>query len=183
MLKLETNRLVLRSWQVTDIEDLAEALNNIDVTKWLAYIPYPYTIKDAENYIAHCSSNPKNSYHFAIELKSESKVIGGLSIERINEYQGTAGGGIWINAKYHGQGYATEAFGKRIEFAFNDLNLRRLENGFFDGNISSMKMQQKFGYVVEGKRRLGFLCRADGKYKDEIITGLLRNEWVPFNQI
>lgn len=102
------------------------------------------------------------SYKFANELKAEKKVIGGVTLDKINKYQGTAGGGIWINANYHGHGYGAEAFGRRIEFAFNELKLRRLENGFFDGNSSSFKMQERFGYIIEGKRRKAFRCMADG---------------------
>ena len=36
------------------------------------------------------------------KLKENHKVIGGTSLERINKIQGTAGGGIWTNASYHG---------------------------------------------------------------------------------
>jgi [ribosomal protein S5]-alanine N-acetyltransferase len=176
---LETKRLILREWQTDDVNDLVEGLNNIEVSKWLAAVPYPYTKQDAEDYINYCLSKPNGSYNFAIVLKSVDKVIGGLSLERINEYQGTSGGGgIWISTKYHGHGYGTEAFGKRIDFAFNELKLRRLENGFFEGNFPSKKMQESFGYIVEGKKRKGYLCKADGKYKDEFITGLLKEEWI-----
>jgi RimJ/RimL family protein N-acetyltransferase len=174
---LETKRLVLREWKDSDVDDLVEGLDNLEVAKWLASVPNPYTRRDAEGFIAYCQSEPTGCLYFAIELKSENKVIGGVSIERINDYHGTAGGGIWIGEKYHGHGYGTEAFGKRIEYAFTTLNLRRLENGFFEGNPSSQIMQERLGYVVEGKRRKGFLCRADGEYKDEIITGLLKEEW------
>lgn len=181
-IKLETKRLILREWDKKDVEDLIEGLNNIEVSKWTAYIPYPYTKKDAQNWIEYCIENAKkgekrNSYDFAIELKSEKKVIGGVSLDKINIVQGTAGGGIWINAGYHGHGYGSEAFGKRIEFAFDTLNLRRLENGFFEGNTSSLKMQEKFGYKVEGMRRKAFVCIANGKIMDEYITGLLKEEW------
>ena len=76
-----------------------------------------------------------------------------MSLNKIDRFHGTAGGGIWINAKYHGCGYGTEAFGKRIEFAFNTLGLRRLENDFFEGNHASYRMQEKYGYKIEGVRR------------------------------
>ena len=179
---LETKRLVLREWSKWDINDLFEGLNNKEVTKWLAHVPFPYTKKDAKEWIVFCVKNSKkgknrDSYEFAIELKSEKKVIGGISLSRINKFQGTAGGGIWINAKYHGQGYGTEAFGERLKFAFNKLKLRRIENGFFKENKSSFKMQKRFGYKIEGIRREGFRCKADGKIKDEYITGLLRKDW------
>jgi RimJ/RimL family protein N-acetyltransferase len=119
----------------------------------------------------------RRSYDFAIELKSERKVIGGISLERINHIHGTAGGGIWINARYHAMGYGREAFGEKIRFAFQDLKLRRLENGFFKGNSPSLEMQRKFGYQLEGVRRKAFRCMADGKLKDEYVMGLLKQEW------
>ncbi len=181
-MRLETKRLILREWKEEDINDLVEGLNNLKVSKWLAKAPYPYTKKDAKGWIRFCIENAKkgnarNSYYFAIELKSEKKVIGGVGLERIDKFQGTAGGGIWINANYHGKGYGTEAFGERIKFAFNKLKLRRLENGYLKGNPSSFKMQEKFGYKLEGMKRKAFKCMADGKIKDEYITGLLRVDW------
>jgi len=181
IMPLETRRLILREWDEKDIEDLVEGLNNIEVSKWLAFVPYPYTKKDAEKWIRFSIENAKKgidrtSYEFAVELKSENKVIGGISLDKINRFHGTAGGGVWINTKYHSQGYGSEAFGKRIEFAFNELQLRRLDNGYLEGNTSSLKMQEKFGYKVEGMRRKAFRCMADGEIKDEYITGLLKDE-------
>lgn len=181
-MRLETKRLLLREWRKRDVKDLIDGLNNLEITKWLAFAPYPYTKKDAEEWINYCvkiakKGNNRDSYEFAIELKSEKKVIGGISLSRINKFQGTAGGGLWLNAKYHKQGYGSEAFGARLEFAFNKLELRRIENGYLKGNPSSFKMQQKFGFKLEGIKRKGFRCKADGKIKDEYITGLLKEEW------
>lgn len=180
---LETKRLILRDWDENDIDDLVEGLNNIEVSKWLAYVPHPFTKEDAERWIRYCmhlteKGMDRTAFEFAIELKSENKVIGGISLSNINKLHGTAGGGIWINAGYHGQGYGTEAFGKRIEFAFDVLKLRRLENGFFPGNEASFRMQEKFGYKIEGLGRKKFVCLADGQIKDECITGLLKEEWI-----
>ncbi len=105
---LETERLILREWEEKDINDLIEGLNNIEVSKWLAFVPYPYTEKDAKSWIDYCLENSKKenktAYEFAIVLKVENKVIGGTSLDKVNKSQGTAGGGIWINAKYHGKG-------------------------------------------------------------------------------
>nr|WP_307876399.1 GNAT family protein [Parapedobacter lycopersici] len=180
---LETNRLILREWNLTDIDDLVEGLNNMDVVKWLAFVPHPYTVADAEKWIQYCLNSSGNGkertdYHLAIELKSAQKVIGGLSLDKINFSQGTAGGGIWLNDKFHGRGYGAEAFGKRIEFAFEDLKLRRLENGYFKGNEVSFKMQEKLGYKVEGVRRKAYISMANGAVMDECITGLLKEEWI-----
>ncbi len=181
-MRLETKRLVLRDWKEADANDLAEGLNNLDVAKWLAFVPHPYTRQNAEEWINRCVDNAakgkdRNSYDFAIELKSEQKVIGGVTLDRISRIHGTAGGGIWLNANYQKRGYGAEAFGERIRFAFEDLRLRRLDNGFFEGNAYSLKMQEKFGYKLEGMRRKASFCMADGEIKNEHITGLLVEEW------
>ena len=181
-MRLETKRLILRDWMKSDIDDIVEGLNNLDVAKWLAFVPNPYTRQNAEEWISLCidkaaKGRDRNSYDFAIELRSEQKVIGGVTLDRISRMHGTAGGGLWLNANYQGLGYGSEAFGEKIRFAFEDLKLRRLDNGFFEGNVSSLKMQEKFGYKVEGMRRRAFRCMADGELKDEHITGLLVEEW------
>lgn len=173
---IETDRLILRIWNLDDISDLVEGLNNLNVSKWLAGAPYPYTENDAKEFINKTLEN--NLYNFAIVLKSENKVIGGTQISNISYANGTAGGGIWLNEKYQGFGYGKEAFGARIKYAFEVLNLRRLENGYFKENEKSHKMQLRFGYKDEGIRRKKFVSKATGKIEDEYITGLLKEEWV-----
>ena len=173
---IETDRLILRIWNMNDVDDLVEGLNNLNVTKWLAGAPYPYTKEDAEYFISDTIKN--NLYNFAIVLKSENKVIGGTQLTNISKDNGTAGGGIWINEKYQGYGYGTEAFGARIKYAFEVLGLRRLENGYFKENEKSHQMQLRFGYKDEGVRRKRFVSKATGKEEDEYITGLLKEEWI-----
>lgn len=181
-MSLETPRLILRTWQESDVDDLVEGLNNIQVSQWLALMPYPYTRKDAQSWVAECQNkvDDDKNYEWAIVLKSENKVIGGTSLRGVDQTQGTAQrGGIWLNCKYHGHGYGVEAFNRRAEFAFNQLGLRRISNGFFVGNKSSEKMQKKLGYKIEGLKRKNYFCVADGQLKDEVITGLLKEEWRP----
>lgn len=175
---IETERLILRPFKLTDADDIVEGLNNLNVSKWLAYVPYPYTKEDAIKYLKETINS--NSYSFAIVLKSENKVIGSTQISNISETHGTAGGGIWLNEKYHGKGYGTEAWGARIRYAFNELGLRRLENGYFKNNEASWKMQEKFGYKNEGVRRKRYISMATGNIEDEYITGLLKEEWIDF---
>lgn len=181
MITLTAKRIQLRAWAETDVDDLVEGLNNYNVSRWLAYVPFPYTPEDAMKWISYCRQQEiagnVNGYEFAIELMAEKKVIGGVSLSNINRFQRKAEGGIWLNEGYQGCGLGTEAFGKRIEFAFEGLNLRRLENGFFTGNENSLRMQEKFGYKMEGIRRSSLVCMADNEIKDEYITGLLKEEW------
>lgn len=79
-MKIETERLILREWQLDDVEDIIEGLNDFDTAKNLT-VPFPYKKEQAETFINKHLKNDENNYYFAIVLKSENKVIGGTSLE------------------------------------------------------------------------------------------------------
>ena len=176
---IESKRLVLRNWRDEDVDDLVEGLNNINVSKWMAGVPFPYTKKDAKSFIEIAKNqDEKVKIYLAIILKENNKVIGGTELRNINKKDGTVGGGIWLNEKYQKNGYGTEAFSPRIKYAFDVLGLRRIENGYFVNNEKSKRMQEKLGYKNEGIRRKKYLCLATNEYIDECITGLLKEEFI-----
>ena len=180
-MKIESKRLILRNWEDSDVEDIVEGLNNIEVSKWMASVPYPYTENDAKKFIEYAKSQDENvKISLAIVLKYSNKVIGGKEIRNINK-NGTCGGGIWLNEKYQKNGYGTEAFSSRNRYCFDILGLRRIENGYFKGNDKSHNMQLKLGYKDEGVRRKKFFCLATNEYVDECVTGLLKEEFIEWS--
>ncbi len=178
---LDSKRIMLRSWKSEDVGDLTEGLNNINVSKWMAGVPYPYTEDHAKYFIEYARNRDEGSdILLAIVLKETGGVIGGTDITNINRKDGTAGGGIWINEKYQGNGYGTEAFSVKIKYAFDVLGLRRMENGYYPNNGGSKRMQEKLGFKYEGLRRKRFLCLATNEYVDECMTGLLKEEFTEY---
>ncbi len=179
-IRIETSRLTLRPWGEEDIEQLTLGLNDLKLAKWLAFVPHPYSTSDAQNWVKRCREISKASirptaYEFAAELRLERRVIGGISLNKIDREFGTGGGGIWIANPYQGLGYGREAFEAKIRFAFCELGLTKLVNGYFDGNENSWAMQRKLGYrrVAEVTNR----CMADGRQTIEHVTTLLRSDW------
>lgn len=180
---IESERLILRCWEDKDVFDLVEGLNNINVSKWMSTVPYPYTENDAKSFIEMTKNQDKSiRISLAIVLKENNKVIGGTEITNINKKDGIAGGGIWLNETYQKNGYGTEAFSTKIKYCFDILGLRRIENGYFLGNENSKKMQEKLGYKYEGLRRKRFFCLATNEYIDECITGLLKEEFIEYKR-
>jgi ribosomal-protein-alanine N-acetyltransferase len=181
--EIETQRLALRPWGEQDVDRLVLGLNDLDVARWLAFVPHPYLPSHARHWVARCQAVSKagarpTAYEFAVELRSERLVIGGVSLSKIDWNAGTAGGGIWIANGYRGRGYGREAFEAKIRFAFRNLGLTKLVNGYFDGNENSWAMQRRLGYrrVAEVSSR----CMADGRQTVEHVTQLLRGDWEVF---
>lgn len=177
---IETSRLTLRPWNEEDIEQLTLGLNDLAVARWLAFVPHPYTESHARSWLERCHALSRagaqaDAHEFAIALKPGRVVIGGVSLNKIDRKAGTAGGGIWIASRYQGHGYGREAFEAKIRFAFRDLGLNRLVNGYLDGNENSWAMQRKLGYrhVAEAPAH----CMADGRQTIEHVTTLMRSDW------
>lgn len=180
-MKLETKRLILREWKNKNRKDLIKGINNINVSRWLLVVPYPYKKKDADDYInkqiKRKTTKNREDYSFAIELKSEKKVIGGVGIHKINKFSGKSDIGYWLSENYWRKGYGSEALDALLKFVFNKLRLRRVEAGIFKGNPSSGKLLEKFGAKLEGVHRKSHRCKADGRIIDECYYGLLKEEW------
>lgn len=173
---IETERLILRPWQKTDsdIDAIVAGFSDFDTVKMLT-VPFPYSKEDALAFIDERKNDGENSYYFAITIKESGKVIGGTTLS-INRENNTNSGGIWLDKNYQGFGYGTEAWTARANFAFFELGLEKLYNGYFEFNEVSPKMQQKIGYKIVGEQER--FCPALGKMVKEIRTVLTKDDFI-----
>ena len=178
-MQLETNRLILRKARKSDCEDIIEGASPLQIAQWMTTLPHTYQKSDAEWFIQDSIKkwNKKTNFTFFIELKSEKKVIGVITLGGINTFSGTATTGSWVNKKYHKKGYMTEAKIAANDFAFNELKLTRLNSTVFVSNKASNATQIKMGYQLEGMSRKAQRSKATGKTHDINIYGLLKEDW------
>ena len=81
---IDSRRIILRNWQDKDIDDLVEGLNNINVLRWMAGIPFHYTKNDAKDFIDYAKNlDEEFKMAFAIVLKETNKVIGRTEITNL----------------------------------------------------------------------------------------------------
>lgn len=180
-MRLITKRLILRQPVMKDRRDIIEGIGNLEVSKCLLVVPYPYTMRDATWWVNDCKEKmkkkPRTDYEFNIELKEEGRIIGGCVVSKIDRRQGKGTVGYWLNQKYWKKGYTGEALEKVIDFAFKRLKLRRLEAEVFSWNEKSANLLKKFGFKYEGTSRKACICKATGKIHDGDMYGLLRREY------
>lgn len=172
-MKLESERLYFREWKISDIKSMVSGLNDFSTAKNLT-VPYPYTEQNAIEFINKHLSNTETDFYFAICLKETDEVIGGTNIS-IDKDSNSNKGGIWLNKKFTGKGYGTEAFTLRAKFAFEELKLDVLNNGFFYFNEASKNMQLKVGYKIVGEKKN--YSAALGIEVKEIVTRLTKDDF------
>ncbi|MEN9338499.1 MAG: hypothetical protein RI945_224 [Candidatus Parcubacteria bacterium] len=182
MKEIKTKRLILRGYLISDWKDLVEGIGDFEVSKWLKKVPYPYTEKDAKDYlkksIKRQKKNDNTNYVFALYHKKDKKFIGSVGLHAIDYFSGVATTGSWLNKQYWRQGYITEAKIAVNNFAFNKLKLRRLGTDIYVDNIASNSVQEKLGYKLEGVKRKAARSKATEKIHDVNIYGLLKEDWL-----
>ncbi|MBS3088020.1 GNAT family N-acetyltransferase [Candidatus Pacearchaeota archaeon] len=180
-MELETERLVLREYSPNDVNDIILKINDLDVSKYLEVVPYPYTSEDGEWFVNHCVENskktPRDKYEMAITLKESGEFIGGVGLSNIDTYVGSAELGYWIGKNYWRQGIMTEAIDALINFAFYKLELNRLILSAYVPNTGSNELAKKLGFTLEGTTRQSARTKSTGKIYDTNCWGLLKQEW------
>jgi len=113
---------------------------------------------------------------FSIRPLDGDELIGTLELDGILWPHGVCGMGIAIGDRTNwGKGYGREAAQLGIAFAFDELNLHRVQATAFAYNERSIALLEKLGFQREGVYR-EFLQR-DGKRHDMLLYGLLEREW------
>lgn len=135
----------------------------------------PQTEADVAKWLEEAQKAP-NGYLFAIRERPGDALLGFVELDGILWNHGVAWLGVGIGAREHwGQGFGGEALRLALNFAFNELNLHRVQLTVFHYNDRAIALYEKLGFVREGVFR-EFLSR-DGRRYDVLLYGLLRREW------
>lgn len=156
----------IRSWRAGDEPSLARHANNRNI--WLNVrdrFPHPYTLADAEAWVAKASAAEPET-QFAIEVSGEA--AGGIGLflqEDVERYSAEIG--YWLGEVYWGRGIATAAVRRFTQYAFETFDLCRIYASVFARNAASGRVLEKAGYELEGR------LRQSGVKEGRVVDGLL----------
>lgn len=154
-IKLETERLILRKFKISDAKDMYESYCSRDiVTKYLRWLPHK-SVEDTIEYLREIvlpKYHQEYTYRWAIELKESKKVIGCIDIVYIDLSTKKCTIGWVLSDDYWSKGIMTEAAKKVVEFIFKE-GFTRVQSHHHVENIASGKVMQKIGMTYEGRLR------------------------------
>lgn len=117
-----------------------------------------------------------NSFGFSIHTLEDDRAIGFLDLDGVDWVARNCWVGIGIGEReYWGKGYGTEAMNLALRFAFESLNLRRVNLDVFEYNQRAYHSYIKCGFKEEGRMRQWM--QRGGERFDLIFMGILREEW------
>jgi len=146
---LETDRLILRAWEITDLDDFFEYASVEGVGEKAGWEHHKSKDKSLE--ILKMFIEEKKV--FAIVLKENQKVIGSIGIEELSEeldkdLDNLLGRelGYVLNKDYWNKGIMKEAVSKVVDYCFNTLKLNFLMASYFNHNIASKKVLENLNF-------------------------------------
>lgn len=177
---LKGQQVELRPIEEEDASLFQGWINNQKISQYLlAY--FPVTLMAEKEWIKKTSESKDDIVLTiaTVDLKANGlsrKPIGNVALNKISHKDSHATFGIFIGEEdYHGHGLGTEAARLIIGYAFEQLNLHRINSNALAFNERSIKMHLRLGFEKEGCQRQKIF--KNGAYQDEIIFGLLRENW------
>lgn len=134
---------------------------------------------EAERFLAACEQMAADGtgVRLAIDRLADDAFLGWCSLTRWNPVYRSASLGYCLNDTAWGHGYGTEAARAVLLWAFDTLDLNRVQAETDTRNAASARVLEKLGFAREGTMRED--CVVDGEVSDSWVFGLLRRDWRP----
>jgi len=143
---LQTARLVLRPLQRADREAIVAGINDLEVSRWLARVPFPYGLADADWFLDYLAGGAERAWGI-FDADGPAGVVG-LGEEF----------GYWLARSHWGRGHATEAGRAVLGAHFSDPEAGPVAAGHVADNAPSVRVLAKLGFAHAGPRVIR--CRA-----------------------
>lgn len=174
---METERLILRPWTESDAEALYKYAQHPAIGPIAGWPPHT-SVENSREVIKTILSTPET---YAVVLKENNEPIGSVGImfekdvHSADIKEGDAEIGYWIGTPYWGQGLIPEAVKRLLMRCFNELDIKRVWCGYYDGNTRSRRVMDKCGFkfhhTEEGK------TSPLGDVRTEHFTLLTKEDW------
>jgi len=175
---LRTASLQLRPFADADADALFALHSDAHVLRYWDSTPWTERAR-AERFLASCRqiAEEGSGARLAVDRRSDGAFLGWCGLTGFNpDYRSASLGYCFARAAW-GHGYATEAAGALLQWAFDTMDLNRVQAEADTRNDASARVLEKLGFVLEGTLRED--CVVNGVVSDSWVYGLLRRDRRP----
>ncbi len=169
-------KVVLRAPELRDVERLNVWANDPDIWRLLGGWHFPYNLVSTEKWVAGLNTNSMAGHVFCIDLPGHG-VIGTANLVDIDWRNRHAEHGIMIGEKSaRGKGLGRDTVMAVMRYAFDELNLVRMDSGMIAFNERSINLYTKTcGWEIEGRKKNWYY--RNGCYYDKVLVGITRERY------
>ena len=161
--------------------DDAEAIFNIVNSErnyledWLPFTAYTHKISDTKDYILSLVNAPAMLFEYVYTIRVNNNIVGMIGFVHTDVHNRKTEIGYWISQKFQQRGIVTKAVRALCKFAFEELNMFRIQIKCAVGNFRSSNIPKRLHFRYEGTERSGELF-SNGSFKDLEIYSLLKSD-------
>jgi [ribosomal protein S5]-alanine N-acetyltransferase len=173
---IRAERVVIRSVEEADLDDLMKINGDDDVTQFLPYDSWS-SRDDAMAWLVRMQAlgSAGTGQQLVIEETSQRRVIGTVLLFKFDASSARLELGYVVGQAHWRHGFAKEAIHAVCSHAFQHLSIRRIEAEVDPRNIGSNRLLKSVGFVQEGLLRKRWVDR--GEASDSCFYGCLAEEW------
>lgn len=174
---LETPRLLLRSIQIKDAQDMFDYSCREETSEYLLWKPHD-SLAFTKRYVRYLQGQyrSRSFYDFALIDKESGRMIGTCGFTGFDLDNNAAEVGYVLSPDFWGRGLAAEALARILTFGFAELALHRMTARILDGNGRSIRVAEKCGFRHEATHVDSLLVK--GEFRTVHEYAILRKEWV-----
>jgi RimJ/RimL family protein N-acetyltransferase len=175
-----SQRLWFRAPELADVARVATWINDPRIRRHLATRVFPFALHAEEEWIKRVNTDPTQAGGDRVVLlfgpQGSETPIGSTGFHGLNWIARRAEWGILIGEPEHwNQGYGREVARRMLQYAFEELNLNRVELRVNSANLAGIKAYEAAGFVREGTLRQA--AWVEGRHEDILVMSVLRQEW------
>lgn len=174
---LEAGDLRLRPWRESDVPRIVEACSDPRTLTWLGRMPEPYDEAAARAWLEHLRENAatgEGAQWAVVDADDEDRALAAVGyFDYRPEVELEIG--YWTHPDARGRGVMSRAMARVVDYAFEDLGVRRVMAGAAVDNTASRHVIESAGLTAWGTERLGTTVRSGPA--DCVFYDLLVEEW------
>lgn len=174
---LESERLIYRRTTKDDIDEFFYIQLNPNLRRYLGTTKLGNDLEKNRKYFSESNYDNLDYYRWTIVKKEDNKILGTIYLNIHDEKAKTAGIDYWLREDEWSKGYVTEASKKILEFAFDELDLNRIESCGAKDNKGTLRIMEKIGLKYEGTRKQAMFYYYGG-VEDLVMYGLTKEEYL-----
>ncbi len=172
---IEGNTIALRPLEVDEDLELFYRGENDPAVRHALFLSLPVSRSALKNRLRDWTESEEILAFIILDKKTES-AIGATAFFRVDYVHRAAVFYIaLLDTTIWGKGYGSEVTSLMMRYAFQTLNLNRIQLHVCTENKAAIQLYKKYGFIKEGVLRQAMY--RDGGFVDFWVMGLLKNEW------
>lgn len=172
---IEGKIIYLRAMELSDMELYREMINEPEISNLVVGWSFPISNYEQQKWYEKVI-NDKLNLRFTVVDKETDIAVGMVTLTSIDWKNRNAFHGIKLsNSRKYKKGTGTDSVMTLMKYAFEELQMHRLNGSFIEYNKVSQALYKKCGWSIDGIQKEAIY--RNGQYHDKLLASILRKDY------